>query len=139
DPGPRGEAACYDTASLIEQGTRSFKAVLTPGQTWVGVRDLQGPSNHTSFSWHNLTDPTAHPGYPDNACGVTISQQTESVAIDVVTTDGEVFETWCRVINADPADPTRDFELDCVTDPGTANVYGPWVHKMPNPTVTDPP
>ncbi|MGW0393868.1 hypothetical protein ACWDYJ_23815 [Streptomyces sp. NPDC003042] len=110
-----------------------LRAVITDGVTYAGIRNaFQG-----SVQWHNLTDPMAHPNYPSTACGVAISTSGTAVTVEVSTTDGQVWQTWCNMDTTNPTIP----ELDCVNDPDdeTDNFAGPWTHLEPDPTPAAPP
>ncbi|MEV8535236.1 hypothetical protein [Streptomyces sp. NPDC051211] len=113
--------------------------------TYVGIRDIQGGlvnnNNLTPWSWHNLTRLPQHPDYPRDACSVSIAAQAGVVSIEVLTDSGQVWETICFVVNEGNPQTPRTFELDCVDDPtnNQDNGAGPWVHRTPDPVLTDPP
>ncbi|MEU3094176.1 hypothetical protein ABZ690_04935 [Streptomyces sp. NPDC006967] len=70
--------------------------------TAVGIRDLR-PSV-TPFIFYDLT---ADESYPDNACAVSVASQANSVSVQVLTTDGDLYETQCDIV------PGALSTLDC--------------------------
>ncbi|MFF5447225.1 hypothetical protein [Streptomyces sp. NPDC012888] len=130
--------------AYLPSNSQEVKAVLVDRVTYVGIRDIQGGfvnnDNLTPWSWHNLTR-APHTGYPPDACSVSIAAQAGVVSVEVLTDSGEVWETICFVVNeGDPQTP-RQFELDCVDDANDRqdDGAGPWVHRTPDPAITDPP
>ncbi|MGP4115329.1 hypothetical protein ACTWP5_31085 [Streptomyces sp. 4N509B] len=96
------------------------KAVLTDGIAYAGIKNLTGEVGR-EFTWYDLTD-TPEGGYPADACSISIAELSHTVRIEVLTTDGEVYETVCiKGVGEDGADV-----LDCdgvwepqsVPDPG---------------------
>ncbi|WP_037676381.1 hypothetical protein [Streptomyces globisporus] len=53
-----------------------------------------------TFTWYDLTDGDPNNSYPTNACSVSVSSHANDVSIQVLTTDGEVYETVCSVNNS---------------------------------------
>ncbi|MFI8370371.1 hypothetical protein [Streptomyces sp. NPDC085466] len=102
--------------------------MLSDGVTYAGIRDLT--PNVTPFIWYDLTDPTLHPGYPSNACAVSVASQANNVSVQVLTENGEVWETRCEIV---PGTPDA---LDCVGEP--MDDIGPWF-ELTTPTPGDPP
>ncbi|MEU3156277.1 hypothetical protein ACPCAJ_25545 [Streptomyces griseoincarnatus] len=74
-----------------------MKATTFDGVTAVGIRDTR-PSV-TPFIFYDLS---ADASYPDNACAVSIASQANSVSVQVLTTDGELYETQCDVVPGSP-------------------------------------
>ncbi|WP_214947437.1 hypothetical protein [Streptomyces sp. ISL-43] len=93
------------------------------GIAYVGIRGIGTPP--TNFDWHNLTNPARNPNYPSGvACGIAVDEHSNGANIEVSTTTGQVWETFCEVDNPTPS-------LNC----GTA-VMGqqhPWVLITPGP------
>ncbi len=120
-PVPPGQ--CFDIDAIRRQASREQKAALVDGTAYVGIRDLR--SQITPFVWQDLTDPAIHPGYPPRACAISIAEHNNLVSVEVLTLDGEVYETRCEV---DPSggnqDPGVNFALDCVGTP--TDDIGPW-------------
>ncbi|WP_208545414.1 hypothetical protein [Streptomyces sp. Tu 2975] len=107
DTGPAGP--CVDVDAYRPSNAVDLKAVLSDGVAYAGIRSLTG-TEPGPFIWYDLTD---DPGtnYPDDACAISIASQTNAaggVSVQVLTTEGEVFETTCEV--GVPGDP---FALDC--------------------------
>lgn len=92
------------------------KAVLTGDTAYAGIKNLTGDVGR-EFTWYDLTD-TPEGGYPTNACSISIAELSHTVRIEVLTTEGEVYETVCaKEVGTDGADA-----LDCdgVWEPQTA-------------------
>ncbi|WP_079168955.1 hypothetical protein [Streptomyces sp. CC210A] len=97
-----------------------YKAVLTPdGTAWAGVYDFDAPNpDEPAYTWYDLTDGAV--GYPENPCGISIAETMNDVIVEVVTTEGEVYETSCPVVRGEPD------TLDC-SDPVV------WTPASPQP------
>ncbi|MCH0538187.1 hypothetical protein I3F58_01145 [Streptomyces sp. MUM 203J] len=78
--------------------SHEVKAVLSDGITYAGIRALTGPNVDRGYVWYDLTDDGE--GYPMGACSVSIANQANGTSIQVLTTDGEVYETVCEVENS---------------------------------------
>ncbi|MDX2563887.1 hypothetical protein PV371_30155 [Streptomyces sp. TX20-6-3] len=127
--GPQGPVGpCIDVDGYNPANSREVKAVLSDEVTYVGIRDLI--PTVTQFIWYDLTDPTDHPGYPANACAVSVASQANNVSVQVLTENGEVWETRCAIVPGTPD------SLDCIGTP-TDNL-GPWT-ELTTPTPGDPP
>jgi hypothetical protein len=72
--------------------------VISDGITYAGIRRNR-PTVGT-FTWYDLTDGDPNNSYPTNACSVSVSSHANDVSIQVLTTDGEVYETVCSVNNS---------------------------------------
>ncbi|WP_327305779.1 hypothetical protein OG730_21550 [Streptomyces sp. NBC_01298] len=94
------------------------------GIAHVGIRGLGNPN--TPFDWHNLTNAARNPNYPSGiACGIAVDEHANGANIEISTTTGQVWETFCAIDNPTPS-------LDCGTAaPGTPH---PWVQITPGPT-----
>jgi hypothetical protein len=99
-PGERGEQGppgpCSDVDAYRPSNAVDLKAVLSDGMAYAGIRDLQPTPG--DFTWYDLTDDGT--GFPDGACSISIASQANDVSIQVLTTEGEVFETVCEVDTA---------------------------------------
>ncbi|MFE4048916.1 hypothetical protein [Streptomyces sp. YIM B13518] len=74
-----------------------MKATTANGVTAVGIRDTQ--PNVTPFIFYDLT---ADPSYPENACAVSVASQANLVSVQVITTDGDLYETQCDIVPGTP-------------------------------------
>lgn len=93
------------------------------GIAYVGIRGIGGTV--TNFDWHNLTNPARNPGYPSGvASGIAVDEHANGANIEVSTTTGQVYETFCGVSNPTPS-------LDCGTA-GMGNQH-PWLLITPGP------
>ncbi|MEV7414355.1 hypothetical protein [Streptomyces sp. NPDC089919] len=94
------------------------------GIAYVGIRGIQPQA--TNFDWHNLTNPARNPGYPTGvACGIAVDEHSNGANIEIATTTGQVWETFCTIDNPTPS-------LGCGTT-GAGNTH-PWVQVLPGPT-----
>ncbi|NYV78955.1 hypothetical protein HW445_32190, partial [Streptomyces sp. UH6] len=83
------------------------KAVVSNGVAYAGIKNVTGGVGR-DFTWYDLTQ-TPGGGYPEGACGVSVSEVAHVVRIEVLTTDGGVYETSCdKIIGGDGSD-----QLDC--------------------------
>ncbi|MGW0389428.1 hypothetical protein ACWDYJ_00735 [Streptomyces sp. NPDC003042] len=109
--GPTGAAGpCSDVDAYKPSGATEVKAVLSDDVAYAGIRNTQ--PNLTPFLWYDLTDTES--GFPEGACAISVASQTNApggVSIEVLTTEGEIFEILCE-INEDP-DPTVRAVLEC--------------------------
>ncbi|MFD6972233.1 hypothetical protein [Streptomyces sp. NPDC059979] len=104
--GATGVSECVDIDAVWDNNAREFRAAL-PGDTnaYAGIRRLTGPEAG-SWLWYDLT--TNDTGqFPDGACSISIGHQANTLAIDVVTTEGVIWETSCDV-NPGPGTLTCD-------------------------------
>ncbi|MGN9792315.1 hypothetical protein ACTMTU_14630 [Streptomyces sp. OZ13] len=116
DTGPKGDTGdtgpagpCVDVDAYRPSNAVDLKAVLSDDVAYAGIRNLTG-TEPGPFIWYDLTDDPGT-GFPPNPCAISIASQTNAaggVSIQVLTTEGEVFETTCEV--GVPGDP---FVLDC--------------------------
>jgi hypothetical protein len=88
---------------------------LVDGTAYVGVRNLN--PEVTDFIWYDLTDDGT--GYPADACSIAIStlasaSAQQGISIEVLTTEGEVFETVC---DSDTVMGTTVLDCDEVWEP----------------------
>lgn len=77
--------------------SREVKAITYDGYTAVGIRDLQ--PEVTPFTFYDLTTDES---YPDNACAVSVASQANLVSVEVLTTDGVLYETPCTINPGSP-------------------------------------
>ncbi|MEV6648967.1 hypothetical protein [Streptomyces sp. NPDC051219] len=91
-PGPV-PLPCNDLDAVALPRGEEYGAVLVNGRAYAGRRiiNVRPPGR---FFWQNLTT-SRNPGYPRNACGISISAIGLHAWIRVVTTDGRVYETHC--------------------------------------------
>lgn len=85
---PNGGDGCFEIDTVLQEGGNAFYAATAEGQTFVG--EDEGPE--TNIYWRNLS---GEPGYPGNACGVSIDVQDPDINVDIITTEGEVFGIVC--------------------------------------------
>ncbi|MFF9852761.1 hypothetical protein [Streptomyces litmocidini] len=71
--------------------------MISNGITYAGIR--QNRPTVGPFTWYDLTDGDPGNSYPANACSVSVSSHANDVSIQVLTTDGRVYETVCSVNN----------------------------------------
>ncbi|MEV4679238.1 hypothetical protein [Streptomyces kurssanovii] len=94
--GPQGEPGpCQDIDAYLPSNAVEYKAVLHDDVAYAGVRDLQPDVG--DFIWYDLTD-GAGANFPDGACSISVGSQSNAegaVSIEVLTLDGEVWETVC--------------------------------------------
>ncbi|MFD9083004.1 hypothetical protein ACFYYM_22905 [Streptomyces erythrochromogenes] len=94
--GPQGPPGpCVDIDTVGVPGSMSgaeYSAALTRGRTYVGYRSA--PTG--AYAWKDLTNYRQTPGYPRNACGVSV-KVADRVYVKVLTTAGTVFETSCTL------------------------------------------
>ncbi|MFJ2597014.1 hypothetical protein [Streptomyces erythrochromogenes] len=94
--GPQGPPGpCVDIDTVGVPGSMSgaeYSAALTRGRTYVGYRSA--PTG--AYAWKDLTNYRQTPGYPRNACGVSV-KVADRVYVKVLTTAGAVFETSCTL------------------------------------------
>ncbi|MFF0723442.1 hypothetical protein [Streptomyces sp. NPDC004134] len=88
--GPTGP--CADIDSVAPSRSEQFSAVISGGVTSVGRQDLTPTVG--DFVWNDLSDNT---DYPANACSVGITTQGNDLWVQVLTTDGQVWQTHCDV------------------------------------------
>ncbi len=98
--GPVGP--CVSVATSWDEQEVKYKAVLTPdGTAYAGVYDFNAPNpDEPAYTWYDLTDGAV--GYPENPCGISIAETMNEVIVEVVTTEGEVYETSCEVDRGEP-------------------------------------
>ncbi|QOV46255.1 hypothetical protein [Streptomyces chromofuscus] len=93
------------------RGSQQYTGVIDDeGDISVGMRTLQPDPG--SYTWSNLSD---NANAPDNACDITVSEQGNTLNVQVITTTGTVVETFCNV----PGN-----ELECTA---------PWTAVTPQP------
>ncbi|MER5714766.1 hypothetical protein [Streptomyces sp. NPDC002132] len=104
---------CSDIDALRAEAGVEYRGVLTGGRYYAGVRDIAGDGDRPML-W---TDLTGNEGYPTGnkgsglPCAAAVSglAETDTVAFDVLTTTGRVYEITCtREINDSDASV-----LDC--------------------------
>ncbi|MFC0600397.1 hypothetical protein [Streptomyces palmae] len=129
-PGPAGAPTCLDVDAVADPQFE-IKAVLVDGIAYAGIKNLTGDVGR-EFTWYDLTD-TPGGGYPANACAISVSEVAFAVKVQVVTTDGLLYETSCtKVTGPDGADRLACDEIwvrQVVPRPGdptpaAANVVG---------------
>ncbi|MER5372210.1 hypothetical protein [Streptomyces sp. NPDC002553] len=95
---------CSDIDALRAEAGVEYRGVLTGGRYYAGVRDIAGDGDRPML-W---TDLTGNEGYPTGnkgaglPCAAAVSglAETDTVAFDVLTTTGRVYEITCtREIN----------------------------------------
>ncbi|MEU0671642.1 hypothetical protein ABZ330_01890 [Streptomyces sp. NPDC006172] len=95
---------CSDIDALRAEAGVEYRSVLTGGRYYAGVRDIAGDGDRPML-W---TDLTGNEGYPAGGrgiglpCAAAVSglAETDTVAFDVLTTTGRVYEITCtREIN----------------------------------------
>ncbi|MFF3738959.1 hypothetical protein [Streptomyces sp. NPDC002566] len=95
---------CSDIDALRAEAGVEYRGVLTGGRYYAGVRDIAGDGDRPML-W---TDLTGNEGYPAGnkgaglPCAAAVSglAETDTVAFDVLTTTGRVYEITCtREIN----------------------------------------
>ncbi|MEU0086863.1 hypothetical protein [Streptomyces sp. NPDC006274] len=94
-----------------------YKAVLHDGVACAGVRDLRPDVG--DVIWYDLTD-GAGSNFPEGACSISIGSQSNAegaVSIEVLTTDGEVWETVCSRNPGNPITLTCDSPWVMLTTP----------------------
>ncbi|MDJ0384120.1 hypothetical protein [Streptomyces sp. G-G2] len=95
DRGPAGQPGpCADVDSAKGPADLEFSAAISKGRTFIGVRKSQptpGP-----YAWKNLTGPK-NPGYPKNACSVSVESSGPTVYVKVLTVSGDVYENTCTI------------------------------------------
>ncbi|MFY1678779.1 hypothetical protein [Streptomyces sp. WMMC905] len=76
-------------------GGAQYSAVVTNGVTSVGRQDLTplGP-----YAWVDLSGNIDYPG--ESACSVGISSRGNDLLVQVLTSDGEVWQTLCTTPGA---------------------------------------
>ncbi|MFF3844446.1 hypothetical protein [Streptomyces sp. NPDC002328] len=97
--GPAGPAGpCSDIDALRPEAGVEYRSVLTGGRYYAGVRDITDSGDGTML-W---TDLTGNEGYPAGGpgglpCGAALAglADTDTVAFDVLTTTGRVYEITC--------------------------------------------
>ncbi|ATZ25452.1 hypothetical protein SLAV_18020 [Streptomyces lavendulae subsp. lavendulae] len=97
DRGPKGERGpagphgpCADVDTVSGPGTSEFSAVLSRGRAYVGARS--GPT--APYYWQDLTRART-PGFPRDACGVSVRVGGPRVYVKVLTTGGDIYENSC--------------------------------------------
>ncbi|MER5935487.1 hypothetical protein [Streptomyces sp. NPDC002054] len=96
--GPRGERGpagppgpCADIDSTEGEGDVEFSAVLSKGKAYLGRRSVAPVGQYT---WRDLTT-YQNPGFPKEACSVSVSTEGRIVYVKVLTTGGDVYENYC--------------------------------------------
>ncbi|MFJ6047260.1 hypothetical protein [Streptomyces sp. NPDC092307] len=119
--GATGASECLDIDAVWDNNAREFRSTLPgDGNAYAGIRRLAGP-NAGTWVWYDLTtNPQGQ--YPDGACGISIGDQANVLAIEVVTTAGVIWETSC----------------DVNTGPGTLSCDGVWSPLTLQPDANDP-
>ncbi|MFJ3922411.1 hypothetical protein [Streptomyces sp. NPDC090022] len=126
--GPQGEPGpCSDVDAVVVGGIEGHevKSVLTGGRTYVGLREL---SPTTNWIWYDLTDtesPDGRPTYPRSACATAVSAADGIVHVEVLTREGEVWETLCRI--------------NTTTNPDSLTCNEQWSRLPSQPDPGDPP
>ncbi|MFE2324012.1 hypothetical protein ACFXD5_08865 [Streptomyces sp. NPDC059385] len=93
---------------------------------YVGIRGIQ--PDPKPFQWYRLDNPLRNPNYPGNtACGIAVDEHANGANIEVSTTTGEVWETFCSVNTSGPS-------LDCGSNIMPPASRHPWVQITPGPT-----
>ncbi|MFJ9344496.1 hypothetical protein ACIRP0_35230 [Streptomyces sp. NPDC101733] len=91
--GPPGSTGpCADIDTVAGPGTSEFSGALSKGRTYVGARATPA----SAYYWVDLTRART-PGYPRNACGVSVRLAGERVYVKVLTTHGDIYENSCTV------------------------------------------
>ncbi|MBX9395043.1 hypothetical protein K4749_15880 [Streptomyces sp. TRM72054] len=115
-PGPGGEAQCFEIDGFQDQQVYEVRGAVSDGITYAGIRDVRPGEDHT-MRW---TDLSGLEDYPGDACGVSINEHSQGnqdlagIKIDIITTEGLVFETICT-------------ESHAANTPATLTCPGPWV------------
>ncbi|MFD8984886.1 hypothetical protein [Streptomyces sp. NPDC059564] len=79
-----------DIDTVSGPGASEFSAALTRGKAYVGAR----ATPTSAYSWRDLTK-AGTPGFPRNACGVSVRVGGGRVYVKVLTTAGDVYENSC--------------------------------------------
>ncbi|MFE2286830.1 hypothetical protein ACFXDJ_21995 [Streptomyces sp. NPDC059443] len=80
--------------SVRVQSDQELSAALSRGRVYLGRRTVTG-TTVGPYSWKDLTTP-ANPGFPKDACGVSITYNGFYRAyVKVLTTYGDVSEIFC--------------------------------------------
>ncbi|WP_330297228.1 hypothetical protein [Streptomyces sp. NBC_00503] len=74
------------------QSNLEFTAALSGGKAFLGRRETR-PSNGP-YVWKDLTT-AANPGFPRNACSVSLGIDVFTAYVKVLTTTGDVYENFC--------------------------------------------
>ncbi|MEV4752509.1 hypothetical protein AB0K21_39660 [Streptosporangium sp. NPDC049248] len=83
--GPPGPGGGIDSAI---QGDTEYLGYV-PGDGRTLLRDPR-----TTPNWHDLS---SVPGYPGNVIGITLAALGGSLYVDMLSTDGRVMQTTCRI------------------------------------------
>ncbi|MFI2505091.1 hypothetical protein [Streptomyces sp. NPDC018972] len=90
-PGPPGPAGPCVSIDSYNRGSQQYTGVINPDrEISVGTRSLQ-PSPG-AYTWSNLSD---NQNAPTNGCSITVSEQGNTLNVQVITTTGTVVETFC--------------------------------------------
>ncbi|MEU5524321.1 hypothetical protein ACIQCD_00865 [Streptomyces sp. NPDC093250] len=75
------------------RGSQQYTGVINPdSEIRVGTRSLQ--ANVGMYTWTDLSDNVRA---PMNACTITVTEQGNTLNVQVITTTGAVVETFCSV------------------------------------------
>ncbi|WP_051767222.1 hypothetical protein [Streptomyces sp. NRRL S-37] len=75
------------------RGSQQYTGVINPdSDIRVGTRDLQ--ADPAPYTWSDLSD---NQDAPTNACSITVTEQGNTLNVQVITTTGTVVETFCSV------------------------------------------
>ncbi|OKK13048.1 hypothetical protein AMK16_31400 [Streptomyces sp. CB00455] len=97
--GPKGERGlagtsepCTDVDTVRGPGNYEFTAALRGGRVFLGHRTVTPTPG--VYSWKDLTT-RLNPGFPRSACGVALIREISTVRVKVLTTGGDLYETFC--------------------------------------------
>lgn len=97
DRGPKGERGaagpCADFDSVKALGNQELSAALSRGRAYIGRRTVTG-ATVGAYVWKDLTT-SANPGFPRDACAVSITHTGQRAFVKVLTTGGDVSEISC--------------------------------------------
>ncbi|WP_327253586.1 hypothetical protein [Streptomyces sp. NBC_01244] len=79
--------------SVKAQGNQELSAALSRGKAYIGRRTVMG-TTVGGYAWKDLTTP-ANPGFPRDACAVSVTYTGQRAYVKVLTTGGDVSEIFC--------------------------------------------
>lgn len=101
DKGPRGERGpagpggpCNDLDSVKALADQELSAALSRGRAYIGRRTVTAMGVVGAYSWKDLTT-RANPGFPRDACSVSITYTGGRAYVKVLTHGGDVSEIAC--------------------------------------------
>ncbi|WP_329443611.1 hypothetical protein OG906_16445 [Streptomyces sp. NBC_01426] len=74
-----------------------FSAVVSRGKAFLGRRTTSAIVENGPYVWKDLST-GVNPGFPRNACGVSLNILDVTAQVKVLTTDGNVFENSCTYV-----------------------------------------